>query len=151
LRWYTLFAVACLFGVGCNSPEDGKELSSEEAVSSARPTTLIPSVSDDQSAVATVEAAAKQVRRDGDGLIIDVDFRDGEPSLEALDSLAGLPRLRAVRLGGTGVGDEACRALGKLEAIEDLDLRDCPVSDAGMESLSKRSKHSKYSRSIFFG
>ncbi len=102
-------------------------------------------VSDDESAVMTVQSAAKNLRRDGDGLIIDVDFRGAVSEGSTLDlaviqALTEFPRLRAVRLGGTGVGDEVCGVLGQLQALEDLDLRDCPVSDDGLASLEQLPK-----------
>lgn len=135
MRWFKLSLAALLFCSGCTPTEDAQDASSTAGVDSSEPVASTPLVQDGEHAVEVIETVAGGVRRDSDGLIIDVDFRGTQVSADSISLLAELPRLRAVRLGGTGVGDDACTELGKLQSLEDLDLRDCPVSDTGLAAL----------------
>ncbi len=135
LRFFCCSLVLLFCVTGCSPSESNVDANRGNDVANPQVALQMPIDEDDVEALFHVEAAAQSVRRDAEAFAIDVDFRGGNVTPQALVGLSGLRRLRAVRLGGTGVGDEACAALGVLPTLEDLDLRDCPVSDAGLASL----------------
>ncbi|MEM1069067.1 MAG: hypothetical protein AAGI63_09240, partial [Planctomycetota bacterium] len=130
-------AIICLMGisVGCTGVED--EVSVPQPVV-ATETVASPST-DDAGSVAMIESITDKVRRSGDN-IIDVDFRGLQIDDTALQSLMGLPKLRAVRLAGTSITDEGLKTIGMIESLEDLDLRNCAVSDTGLAHLTSLKK-----------
>ena len=97
--------------IGCSPKETLSTEKKESGDPTAAESIIVETVSDDEASVSIVESTAKKYRRDGNGNLIDVDFRGGQPSAEAIEALVGLPYLRALRLGGTGVGDEVCEVM----------------------------------------
>ena len=89
---------------------------------------------DETSVDQEVEAAAKGVRRDGNGAIIEVDLRDGQVG-DTLGKLSRLPKLRSVLLSRSDAGDESLEAIAKISTLENLDLRGCAVTDKGLGLL----------------
>ncbi len=134
----TRFTILCLslllFG-GCGSTADTNSPSTGEG--SASRSIVTP---DDDSVVAAVESVTEKLRRDGNGSIIEVDFRDTPVTDADLEPLARLPRLRSVLLLGTGVTDAGLQSIGKISTLENLDLRKCKVSDSGLAELSSLAK-----------
>lgn len=76
----------------------------------------VVTVADDAEAVAVVEALTEKLRRNAGGAITHVDLR------------------------GTDASDETLVAVGKLASLEQLDLRECGISDAGLEHLTALTK-----------
>ncbi|QDS87520.1 Leucine Rich repeats (2 copies) [Rosistilla ulvae] len=94
-----------------------------------------PTPKDDPEAVAAIMNVTEKVRRDGDGLIIEVDYRGTSVADADLAPLTKLPRLRSVLLLGTPITGEALTTLAQIESLENLDLRDTAVDDSSLEHL----------------
>jgi len=91
---------------------------------------------DDIAAVEALKKLATSMRQDGDGLIIEVNFRDAEVTDEAMQHLSGLRRVESILLNGTAaITDAGLEPIGKLATLRNLDLRGCPVSNAGLAHL----------------
>lgn len=108
------------------------------------PTTAVPpaatapvEVADDPAAVAAVEAAATAVRRNSRGSVVEVDYRGKSVELADLERLRQLPNLRSLLLSDTGIDDDGLRLLTNIETLVHLDLRNCPISNPGLEPLSR--------------
>lgn len=68
--------------------------------------------------------------------VVVVDFRIvGAVPQEVLLRLKDLPQLKVIRLGGTGIGDEALNPIGKLTGLVALDLHGSRITDAGLAQL----------------
>jgi hypothetical protein len=91
---------------------------------------------DDEKCVAGLEEVGAKLKKDGDGLVIEADFRGLAIGDSALGHLAGLPRLRSVLLNETGVTDAGMATLGKIPTLQNVDLRGCTISNAGLEPLA---------------
>ena len=133
--WFvTLSLLLCL---GCDRQTNTTPPAETDLAASANVVAAVKPVSaDPESAVAAIEAVTTKVRRDSSGSIIDVDFRGLDVTDGDLVPLVELPRLRAVRLGGTAVTDAAMTTIGQIVGLEDLDLRDCGITDDGLAELS---------------
>lgn len=131
------FVVVCLvFAVGCNrEPRDVVAVNPRagDATTAKVVAEVVPA--DPEDAVLAIEAVTDKLRRDASGNIVDVDFRGLEISDMDLIPLVQLPRLRAVRLGGTAVTDDGMKTIAGIASLEDLDLRDCGISDDGLAHL----------------
>ncbi len=137
------FQKSCLLGMtillltGCDRGSKDPSDAASNVVPPPEPVAVIPA--DDPESVAAIEAITDKIRRNGDN-IIDVDYRDLQIDDSALTPLSGLPRLRALRLAKTPIGDEGLKTIGQLASLEDLDLRNCPITDDGLASLAPLSK-----------
>ncbi|MEO2022421.1 MAG: hypothetical protein ABGX05_11425, partial [Pirellulaceae bacterium] len=108
---------------GCNS-------------STETPTNPAPAVDlDDAAAVKALEAVATSLKRDGDGFVIEVNFRGTTIDDGPLQHLLGLQRLGSVLLNETSITDDGLTTLGKISTLRNLDLRGCQVSNDGIEHL----------------
>ena len=132
-----LLLAVVIFTVGCTRKAAEPTKDSPTPPSKAA---SIDTPADDADAVKAIEAITDKVRRDGDGRIIEVDFRGQTIDDSIVLELPKLPRLRSVLLSGTGITDEALKSLGNISTLENLDLRDCGVSDAGLAHLSSLAK-----------
>jgi hypothetical protein len=95
---------------------------------------------DDAGSVSALEEAGAKLKKDGDGLVIEVDFRDSTIGDAVLENLAGLRRVRKVLLNETAVTDAGMAAVGKVTTLQDVDLRGCTISNAGLEPLTALSE-----------
>lgn len=91
---------------------------------------------DNADSVSALEEAGAKLRKDGDGLIIEADFRGLTIGDSALEHLAGLRRVRSVLLNETGVTDAGMATVGKVATLQNVDLRGCTISNAGLEPLA---------------
>ena len=82
-----------------------------------------------------LEQAGGQLKRNADGSITDVRLQGSAPTKELLESLATLPHLRSLVLAETGTSDEQLAVIGRLSRLRNLDLRGCPVGNAGLGQL----------------
>jgi len=94
---------------------------------------------DAPAAVETLAGAGAILTRDADGLIVEVRFPvpgvSAEKNSAAIAALAGLTRVRSVVLAGSGATDSLLEKLGSLKTLRNLDLRDCPLTNAGLFHL----------------
>lgn len=91
---------------------------------------------DDAAAVKALQGLAKELKRDGNGNVVEVNFRETEIDDSALEHLAGLPRLRSVLLNKMAVTDAGLAMLGKIETLENIDLRGCATTNEGVSHLA---------------
>ena len=92
---------------------------------------------DDKKSVAALTALAAKLKRDRDGYVIEVDFRGTSIGNDALQHLSGLRRVRVVLLSETAITDVGAIQLGKISTLRNVDLRNCPISNAGIAPLSE--------------
>jgi len=83
-----------------------------------------------------VTAAGATVKKNDSGAIVEVRFTGPSIAPEIIAALPELPALASVVLAGTDVGDAALVPLGTIATLKNLDLRDCPVSNAGLAHLT---------------
>lgn len=81
-------------------------------------------------------AAGAVVKQDDTGAIVEVRFAGPAVDPVVLAMLPELPALRSVVLAGTDANDAALVPLGRIATLTNLDLRDCPVSNAGLAHLA---------------
>lgn len=94
-------------------------------------------LADDPEATLTIlKGHDVQLKRDSEGYVTDLQLREESPTRELLESLPSLPRLRSLVLAGTATTDESLGLISKLECLRNLDLRNCPVSNAGLAHLT---------------
>lgn len=82
------------------------------------------------------EKTASDVKRDGDGHVIEVSFRGTEADDAALAPLAALPKLRSVLLNDTKITDAGFKTLGSISTLQNIDARGCPVGNEGVRHLT---------------
>lgn len=136
-RMSLLLTVAALFSAGCNRTETSTETRST-GTSSAEVVTTPKSAPepDDAASVSALEEAGAKLKKDGDGLVIEADFRGTSIGDSALENLAGLRRVRSVLLNETAITDAGMAAVGKVSTLQNVDLRGCTISNAGLEPLA---------------
>ena len=121
--------ILCVVGCGVRSETSDAPTSADSSKSQTIP-------ADDAHAVAAIETLTSKLRRDGNGSIVEVDFRGVEVTDGDLEPLTKLPNLRSVLLLGTGITDAGLQPIGTIASLENLDLRDCKVSNVGLARLS---------------
>ncbi|OYP38129.1 leucine-rich repeat domain-containing protein [Rhodopirellula sp. MGV] len=128
-------ATVGLSGAGCSpkkSSESGGSTGQSEAdVQSAELS--------DAAADQAIEAAAASVRRDGQGQIIEVNFREKQLG-DVVGKLSSLPKLRSLLLAESDVSDAMLGGIGEITTLENLDLRGCAISDLGLARLEGLSR-----------
>jgi Leucine-rich repeat (LRR) protein len=132
-----LLAIAASLISGCK-PTAAPTGSSTPGTDSSE-TVTVPKVApepDDAGSVSALEEAGAKLKKDGDGLVIEVDFRGTTVGDAALENLAGLRRVRSVLLNETAVTDAGMATVGKVTTLQNVDLRGCTISNAGLEPLT---------------
>jgi Leucine-rich repeat (LRR) protein len=81
-------------------------------------------------------AAGATIKKNDAGAIVEVRFKGPAVDPEILAGLPELPALTSVVLAGTDADDAALVPLGKIATLKNLDLRDCPVTNAGLAHLT---------------
>ncbi|MEL6108774.1 MAG: hypothetical protein AAFU85_22430 [Planctomycetota bacterium] len=82
---------------------------------------------------------ANDFRVDGEDQVIEFDLREAD-DFSAIGEMFDHPKLRSLLLADSNAGDQELELIGKLPNLENLDLRGCPVSDAGIEHLRNLKK-----------
>lgn len=95
-----------------------------------------PLPSENPADTTALEEAGAKLKRDGDGLVIEVDFRGTMVDSGLIEHAALLPRLRSLILIESGVTDEQLKVVGHISGLQNLDLRDCAISNAGLAHLT---------------
>jgi hypothetical protein len=85
---------------------------------------------------AALAAAGATLKRDEAGSIVEIRFPGPSVDREILAALPELPALASVVLAGTDADDGALVPLGNIATLKNLDLRDCPVTNAGLAHLA---------------
>ena len=132
--------------IGCAPQPTTVESAAKPSVVTAVPSTAQESggasavSADPASVVAALTSSEATLRKDPQGSIIEVDLRGKTIDNELLDRMVQLPRLRSLILAATKLVDEQLIPVGRISTLENLDLRDCPVTDKGMSHLTGLSK-----------
>ena len=85
--------------------------------------------------VKLLEQAGGQLKRNADGGITDVRLQGPAPTEELLEALSTLPQLRSLVLAETETSDQQLAVIGRLSRLRNLDLRGCPIGNAGLAQL----------------
>lgn len=97
-----------------------------------------PSLSDDSSEIAKLEAAGVKLRRGKSGAVLLADFTNASEVTDALvQSLLGVPRLRELTLNGKNVTDAIALVLGQLENLKTVDLSNTNITDVTLDAVAK--------------
>ena len=128
-NWLLLGFLAAL--VGCNSGN-----STTKATAPAKP----PVITDDSDSVNAIEQTGAKIKKDGDGRIVEVDFRGTSIDDQPLASLAGLKSLRSLNLSDTAITDAGMAQVAKLTTLTNLDLRGCEITNQGLAAVEPLTK-----------
>ncbi len=141
-RTSKLLLILLVLFFGCDRKTATRATTTPEKQTTAEPAEPAKAITpeDDPEAVQAIAQLTDKIRRDGDGRIIEVDFRGNTIDGTATGWLPKLPRLRSVLLAGTAIADDDLRAVGEISTLENLDLRDCAVSDDGLAHLTSLAK-----------
>ena len=125
--FYAVGVLSVLMGLsGC--PTAGP-ISDDGAEPAAHGEPIAQAPQDDQAAVDALEELAKELKRDGNGNVVEVNFRETEIDDSALEHLAGLPLIKSVLLNKTAVTDTGLETLGKIDTLQNIDLRGCATAN----------------------
>ncbi len=131
-----------ILGCGTQAPPVTRPIpSSSIAPSSTSPASTpvldgTPEVQNDPNAAQALDQHATELKRDRDGFITEVSFRGVVIGDDDLRLLSGLPRLRSLLLNDTPITDEGLVHVGQIATLQNLDVRGCPLSNAGMSHLT---------------
>ncbi len=126
-------AVLLLFIAGCGGQSPAP---SADAVDEAPVQPATPEVSDDAAAVKALEAGAKELRKDGNGLVTEVNLRGAKINDELLQHLKGLKKVSSLLLNDSDITDDQLKIVGEVETLRNLDLRGCKISNDGMANIT---------------
>lgn len=137
-----IWSVICCLTLGCpQSPPPAENVTKTSNGESATADT--PDDSKPEAPTGDPEQAINKIKEVADvvvsqsGHVTEVSFRGREKLEEgALAQLSQFPKLSSVLLNDVGISDDDLIAIGKLTSLTNLDLRGCPVSNAGMAHLS---------------
>ena len=123
---YSSTTLVLLLLAGCSSSDAGKRDPASAAPSAKnqqhdRDTKSVEP--DDAQAVEALHSLTADLKRDGDGFIVEAKLSGDAIDDRALAQLAGLRRLRSVVLTDTAVSDAGLATLGGLAALQALDVR----------------------------
>lgn len=141
LKPIALLITAILFVAGCKpAPTPAGKASSGTSTSEAIQPAVPAPEPDSADSIAALKEAGAKLKLDGDGLVIEADFRGTSIGDSALESLVGLKRVRSVLLNETAVTDAGMATVGKVSTLQNVDLRGCAISNAGLEPLTALSE-----------
>lgn len=124
---YSVFV--CLVMFGCSS-----ESQETKSTSNVLATVKTP---DDSSAVEALKAIAAKIKRNHDGLIIEVNLRGTNANNATLKSILPLKHVQSLLLNDLEITDGGLEVLKNVDwPISNLDLRGCPVSNTGLSYLT---------------
>jgi len=91
---------------------------------------------DNADAVKALGAAAKELRKDGNGLVTQVNLRGAEVSDELLQHLTELKNVTSLLLNDTNITDDSLKIVNQVTTLRNLDLRGCKISNAGLANIT---------------
>ena len=86
--------------------------------------------------MAKLQQLGAKLKRDKNNHVAEVNFRNVEVVNDDLQWLSGLPKIRSVLLTERNIDDDGLAILGRLTTLQNLDLRDCPISNQGLAHLA---------------
>ena len=146
LRQSLPLTVAIVLLCGCQrgpTKEAPKDSSAELATSSTETGSVkdsqesIPAeLGDDLDLVAEIEAVATSIKKDSEGFVTEVNYRDSEVTDDKLIKLTELKNLHAVLLNDANISDAGLEPIGSISTLRNLDLRQCPIGNDGLAHLN---------------
>ena len=96
-----------------------------------------PCAAAEDAARAVLMRHAVEVKLDAEGFVTEARLPVGAAVPEELTAALGqMSRLERLSAAGTRLNDAAVAAVGRMKTLRQLDLRDCPVTNAGLAHLS---------------
>ena len=135
----SIVLIAAAFLPGCTSEPAQPQTKSTEPTDTETSNTEpeVEVIPDDSDAVEALKAVGAQLKFNGKGQTVEVNLRGTEAGDEHLEAIAKLNVVRSVLLNDLSITDAGLKVLGDSQLpLENLDLRGCPVSNAGMEHLT---------------
>lgn len=86
--------------------------------------------------IKALEASGAKLKLDGDGHVIEADFRGSQVADDGLSPLTKLAKIRSVKLNETSITDAGLSTIGSIGTLTNLDLRGCSVTDQGVAKLA---------------
>lgn len=114
------------------APSVSSNETQKEAVESASTTPT-----DDQELVAKIEQVATAIKKNSNGVVTEINYRGSEVTDEHLGLLPGLIGLESLLLNEAKISDAALIPIGEINTLKNLDLRDCPIGNEGLEHLTR--------------
>ena len=103
--------------------------------SSSQTTSTVADEGDPAEVVQALEAANAKLRKDGQGMVIEVDARGVELANETIQGLKQLKKLRSLKSDAPEFNDYNLVVVGSIPSLVDLDLRGCGITDEGIAAL----------------
>lgn len=129
---FALLLLPFMFTVGCTDSGKPAATKAEQAASLPAP----PSAAE-MEAIAALEAAGVKVAKTEAGHATGVDFRGVEVTAELLAGISALPTVTVANFAETNLDDEMLNNLvTTADSLNNFDLRDCSISDAGLKTLA---------------
>ena len=97
---------------------------------------LLPCSVRSASAADALLSRADTVRNE-QGELIGLDLRRQAIPSGSLQELQAFPKLRDIKLADTDISDDDLTLLGRLQSLESIDLRGCPISGTGLRGLNR--------------
>ena len=124
-----VFAVA-LLGVGC-----GKK------VTQTKPKTNPPSKqatpNDDPAAIRALEEAGFILKKNSDGLVVELSISAKDDISESFQHLSGIPNVATAKFTGPGMADKGLEAIESLTNLRRLDFSESRITDKTLDSVAK--------------
>ncbi|MFN8709996.1 MAG: leucine-rich repeat domain-containing protein [Planctomyces sp.] len=137
----TIFALLLIIGCSdrkADPPSSASSVGSGNVEVEAEPELTEPPIAaESPEAIATLVMLKAKLQRDDKGFIIDVDLRGTSATDETLPNLAGLTKLRSLRLDELPVTDAGIAALSSFSGpLASLDARGCALTDSAMTTIA---------------
>lgn len=135
VSWPAIFLIVVAVSLaGCEvktktQPVALQPASEIEEVSPGKLVSPEPPTVDDSQALAAIRAAGGEAKTGGDGLIVEVIFRDAPISDKAAESISGLTKLTKLSIYTSEMTDAGWKSLGSLGSVEHFDVRNCQVNN----------------------
>lgn len=132
-------ALLCSFafaGVGCDSTTRQPQTSPNTTVETPAANSVVELTGEQTKAAETLRAAGAQLTENSVGQVIELNLGD----IEATDTLAKqislLDQLQKLTIRESAMTGAGWESLGKLHALQQLDLRDCPLDNAQLTAVA---------------
>ncbi|MFP6602106.1 MAG: hypothetical protein VB862_06230 [Pirellulaceae bacterium] len=132
----SLLMVFCL--AGCESTKESPQTTDPATGSQkvGQDPPLVAKKPDDPQRIAQIEEIGGEVQKDDGGHVIAVDFGGTFGAEIDFSLLQGVPSVeRIINSGGPGTTDDDLQHFVGLEHLKVLDLKDSPITDAGVAQL----------------
>ena len=128
---HLISVLACFALFGCSSENLTNE-KQEDINETAKPVMF-----DDPSAIEALNAIGAKTKKNGDGLIIEVNLRETPADDDTLREISSLEHVQSLLLNDIDITDDGLEVFNHVTwPITNLDLRGCPISNAGLQHVT---------------